>query len=343
MQQYISEKKIRPWALQITVPEKKLTKKALTTLIVTMLIGIAGFIAMFTVLLLTLRSAVRPIIESNKFVKQISEGDLSAHILNHGTGEIGELTRNLKKMKERLVVMILSLKNIAVTVKDTGTAISDKLVNLKSDSELQAGSSQKIASTITEMAENIEKNSYFAQKTTQIAKKSVIKLTGAVKKVNATKNKLSSIVEKIELVDDVAFQTKILSLNSAIEAAHAGQYGKEFAVVAKDVRKLAEKTKQISKQVQSLSKEGVEKATNSSNSISNIVLELKKITEMIDKVAKEVSRQTGNSKLVEDSMTNLNKTIQNNLRFATQMTEKSQILKTTSNELVKAVSVFKLK
>lgn len=336
------DKNLLPWALQISVPERELTADAKRTLYKTILIGILGFIIMLSVLIYSTQYLIKPIIKSSIFVKKISEGDLTATVEHKNNDEIGDFIKNLNEMKERLRSMIISLKSISQIVQDAGNVLTKSLTGIKKDSELQANSSQYVTDTLQHMTNTIELNSKFATETSRIALKSVFKLNGAVKRVEDTREKLNTIDEKIEQVDEIAFNTKMISLNSAIEASHAGSYGKGFSIVAKDVRRLADKTKKISEEIRTLSMISIDKAKSSSEMIEGIVPEMKKISEMISKVADEISEQTNNSKEIGTAMNNLNIVIHNNANFTSHMAEHSQKLENASNDLINAISLFKI-
>ena len=109
-----------------------------------------------------------------------------------------------------------------------------------------------------EMAVNIQQNTDNAQEAEKISKK----VSDGVQKVGSASQEsllsIRDISEKINIINDIAFQTNILALNAAVEAARAGEHGKGFAVVAAEVRKLAERSKLAADEIITLSSKSVQ-------------------------------------------------------------------------------------
>jgi methyl-accepting chemotaxis protein len=136
---------------------------------------------------------------------------------------------------------------------------------------------------------------------------------------------VASINEAINIIDKIAFQTNILSLNAAVEAATAGQEGKGFAVVAQEVRNLAERSTQAAKEIKNLVQHATTKA-NDGKAIANEMIEgytnlngiVYKTMELIKNVASSTKEQQNGVAQINDSIMLLNQQINANSNVASQ-------------------------
>lgn len=226
-----------------------------------------------------LQIAVR---EYSHFAEQVAQGDLSVRLSPNGNVELNALTDNLNRMVEGLGTMTNK-------VRDAATNIASSAAEILSAASQQASSATQQSSAITQATTTVDEIKRISQQTAQqagqLAQESQAMLQIAhqgTQTVEETINGMGQIRQRVEsiaqtilslseqtqaigsittTVSEIADQSNMLALNAAIEAARAGEQGKSFAVVAQNVRELAERSKSATAQVQEILNE-IQRATN---------------------------------------------------------------------------------
>lgn len=285
----------------------------------------------------------RPFEASIRKVESIAKGDLNIIIEDtHKKNEIGALNQALEKL-------INELSGIMSKVQDSSDTLSTSAQNLSATSEelsqgasVQAASMEEISSTMEQIASNIESNS------TNAKQAEVISITSAsgIKDVSlATQESLISvrnISNKIDIINDIAFQTNILALNAAVEAARAGEHGKGFAVVAAEVRKLAEKSKIAADEIVSLAGKTLSITENAGSLMLNIIPEIEKTAGLTQEISSATLEQSHGANQVNNGIQQLNNVTQQNASASEQMASNSEDLITQAEQLRNVLSFFKL-
>jgi methyl-accepting chemotaxis protein len=194
-------------------------------------------------------------------------------------GDILELCKNINHVGDTITKMLVDSKNIGLNLQNSANILINNVKSLTQNANTTAASLEETAAAVEEITSTIAKNS---QNINEMSKYST-NVIDALKKGEDLANKtmvsmdeindqVQAINESITLIDQIAFQTNILSLNAAVEAATAGEAGKGFAVVAQEVRNLAARSADVAKEIKIL----VENATTKANSGKEIS------TDMID-------------------------------------------------------------
>ena len=300
-------------------------------------IFIGLFIAIFIILGIN-----KAIAKLNTVLKEVAKGDLTIEIEKGSKDEIGELTNNLKamvdKLKQIVGVIISGSENIVRASNET----SNTSQQLSQGANEQAASAEQVSSSIEEMVANIQQNTDNSRETEKIALKTTDSIEGANKVNKEAIASMKEIAQKINIINEIAFQTNILSLNAAVEAARAGQYGKGFAVVAAEVRKLADRSRVASNEIDEISKNGVKVSEESGVVMTEIVPEVQKTSRLVQEITAASIEQNSGADQISNAIQQLNQVIQQNASASEELAASSEELSSQAMQLKNVIGFFKV-
>ena len=234
------------------------------------------------------------------------------------------------------------------TLEQNSSVMTSSMNNLASKANDQAASLEETAAALEEITSITRNNAENATKMAtlgQIVKKSVFtgeelasKTAGSMDEIN---QKVNSINEAITVIDQIAFQTNILSLNAAVEAATAGESGKGFAVVAAEVRNLANRSADAAKEIKNLVQEATMKANDGKTVSADMIDGYKELNKNISEtihIIEDVSRaskeQMTGIEQINDAVNMLDRVTQENASESNHVKSIAQNVSQLANELL---------
>lgn len=284
-----------------------------------------------------------PLKNTSEKLDSIANGDLSVTINVETEDEIGKMMQSQKNMVKKVSQIIASVSETADSLIVTCEKLSEKSHQLSEGASEQAASVEEISSSMEQMVANIEQSTDLSEKTNTITTSTVKEIRQNAEVTIQAVDSMKEIAKRIDIINDIAFQTNILALNAAVEAARAGEAGRGFAVVAAEVRKLAERSKITATEIGSVSKNTISTAEKASTQLEHVIPAMEKTASMIQEVTAANMEQKTGANQVNSAITQLNQVTQQNASASEELAENARELNNQAEQLKELICYFKVK
>jgi methyl-accepting chemotaxis protein len=312
---------------------------------------LAVFLARWTSGLIT-----GPIARAVSAAERIAGGDLAVKLEVQGHDEPAQLLRALDGMKDNLAEIVRGVRVNAENVATASGQIAQGNLDLSNRTEQQASALEETAATMEELSSTVRNNSENSKEANRLATAAsdiaarggavVAQVVGTMKDINQSSKKIADI---ISVIDGIAFQTNLLALNAAVEAARAGEQGRGFAVVASEVRSLAGRSAEAAKEIKALITNSVQQIEQGSalvdqagHTMEEIVSAIKSVNVIAGEISNASVEQSTGVSQVGQAVSQMDQATQQNAALVEESAAAAESLKQQAQQLVTAVSVFKL-
>ncbi len=232
---------------------------------------------------------------SYNYISKVKTDNVKEHLL--------KLANGINSLGDATTLMLLENKSNGLTLDRSSSMLLDNVDILNKNSneaaaalEETSAATEEITSNISQNTQNIVKMSGYATELTTSAEEGKSFAEETTVAMNDIDKQVNAINDSISVIDQIAFQTNILSLNAAVEAATAGEAGKGFAVVAQEVRNLASRSAEAANEIKALVEQATKKASNGKVISNKMITGYVELNENISKTIKLISEVEKSSK-----------------------------------------------
>lgn len=288
----------------------------------------------------TIRWVRRPLSEAVQVAQRFAKGDLRSAIVSTSRDEVGQLMRALAEANARLSQVITEVQGAAHTLGNAGKQVSATASSLSRSTSEQAASLEETTSSIEQINGSIAQNTASAKVTEDLANTVANDAQAGGQAVTDTRQAMKSIADKIQVIDEIAYQINLLALNAAIEAGRAGEHGMGFAVVASEVRKLAERSQQAAAEIADVAGSSVGLAEHAGKLIDQVVPSIRKTAELVRGISSSSQEQATGANQINTAMVQLNQTTQHNASGAEELAATADEMSGQAERLVTLMAFF---
>lgn len=288
---------------------------------------------------------------------QMAQGNMNLTVGNDYLGEFAPIQAAMGQILDALNTALSRIHVTAQQVSEESVQMATDAQTLSSGSVEQAAAVQELSASIQDISRQVDRTSEDAGDARTASEEAAMQLeicdrkmealTAAMEDISKSSQQIGGIVKTME---DIAFQTKILSLNASVEAARAGEAGRSFSVVADEVQTLANKSSasahnitQLIENSMQLVAYGASLSSDTTEALAVVISSARKSTEIVERIAGSAVEQSQSLKQLTLGMEQISEVVQTNAATAEKSAASARELSGQAEELKVAVQRFRLR
>lgn len=287
-----------------------------------------------------LKTGLKPLLRLEDGVTALSAGKFCTHLHVDGSPEMRKLIAAFNETATKLSLILNNVKSAAEQVAVDSQLMSHHADDVFHGSTEQAIAAEEVSSSMTHMVIGIQSNVTNALKMEEISLKAAQEATESGTIVQQAMSAMKEIARKLTVIEDISQQTRILSLNAAIEAARAREHGKGFAVVATEVKNLAERSQHATKEIKQLIQSTMQIADQASSMISQFIPTIQQVAKLVQEINHASHEQRSGTEQINAALQQLNLVIQQNTAISEQLSATAQQFSTQAVHLREVIDFF---
>ncbi|QGZ63779.1 methyl-accepting chemotaxis protein [Paraburkholderia acidisoli] len=303
---------------------------------------------------LTTRHLGEPLAQMSAVSTRMAAGDLTATLAIAANDDLGDVLQALNQLQANLTAIVYDVRSQIDGMLDAAHEISSGNLDLSRRTELQAASLEETAATMDQLTTTVQANAEASARALDLARDAQAaaaeggSIAGQMERTMTGITQASQRIADITgVIDGIAFQTNILALNAAVEAARAGEAGRSFAVVAGEVRMLAQRCAASAKEIKQVVDASVHEIAEGTRLVGSTTAQMRSIDEAVSRVSSiivEVANASGEQaegiRQVNQAVAHLDSATQQNAALVEQAAATAQRLAEQADVLDEAVRLF---
>ncbi|MHA0864182.1 methyl-accepting chemotaxis protein [Enterobacter wuhouensis] len=254
----------------------------------------------------------------------------------------------MRSTLEQVSTSVGQLLEASRTLRQRNSALSERTDRQASSLATAASAMAQLSAVATETSQKATQVSEMALSASEVAGQGGNNIAQAIAAMEQIREESRRIVTILELIDGIAFQTNILSLNASVEAARAGEHGKGFAVVASEVRMLAQRSEGAAKDIRQLlatseatTQHGVEQVEQAGLTMKSIIEGIDGLRSLLDELSNMSEQQRASIAQMNGSIASIDASVQENVQHVAQTLQVAEQQQQQTGQLKEAIAVFR--
>lgn len=308
------------------------------------LLGIGAVISLIIMLAasaLIRRIVISPLRKLKNATSAAAEGDLRAIEWAKSGDEIGELAQDFSAMLARWAGVVMDIKAAANRLLERAAALRAGAIALNAGAEMQIGAASDVSAAVAQLAAGSARSSANADSAQRAAEATAAETRSGAEAVRETLQAMRDIAARNAVVEEIAAETHLLSVNAAIEAARAGGEGGGFIVVAEEIRKLAAACARAAQEISALSGGGISVAERAAAALDDVLPGIDRNVSHVQEIARSSAEQLEAAEAIRSAVSRLEQVISVNTAYSREVRGVQTEIIGSISELKNALAYFR--